>query len=235
MGIRGPLLQPRFAACVALVVCGAWLYGAPAAFADGALDVSPPADPAVSVPPAPAAPTVSDVSAAVPTATAPVEPVSHVSETVASLQSPAPALVKQLVSPVSPPRPANERPAASTVHAMPPRKPPAARRSRPTTVPTPSRTAASPVRPQPELRPPAGRRASVNDVAGPRPPLTQQPAPGFTGSAGAVPGSSGIVILLLAIALGAFALMRPRRGGRIVPFVRTPRSVALVLALERPD
>jgi len=234
MGIRGPLLQPRFAACVALVVCGAWLYGAPAAFADGALDVSPPADPAVSVPPAPAAPTVSDASAAVPTATAPIEPVSHVAETVASVQSPGPALVKQLVSSVSPPHPANARPAASTGHATPPRKPPAVRRSRPTTVPAPSRAAASPVRPQPDLARPPGRRASVYDVAGPHPPLTQQSVP-FTGTAGAAPGSSGIVILLLAIALGSLVLMRPRRGGRVVPFVRTPHSVALVLALERPD
>jgi hypothetical protein len=67
------------------------------------------------------------------------------------------------------------------------------------------------------------------------PPLLQQPAPSFGGNAGAASGGTGIVILLLAVGLGALALMRPRRGGRVVPFVRTPRSVALVLALERPD
>jgi hypothetical protein len=76
-------------------------------------------------------------------------------------------------------------------------------------------------------------RRALDRAAGFEPQLPAAPerSPGL----GAAGGSSGVVLLLLAVAAAAFTLARPWLGGRTVPRLGIPRSLALTLDLERPD
>jgi hypothetical protein len=224
MGIGSPALLSRFGVCALLVaVVAAALIGAPSAFADGGVGV-----PVVSVPAAPTVETVvAAVATAVPSAPASPAPAAALPQVhqVVQLPAPAPPAASPATPLISAPRPATS--------ATPPAARSQAIRLRPVPVPHPKLVRHAPPAPSGATLPAKQPRRALDRAAGFEPQLPAAPerSPGL----GAAGGSSGVVLLLLAVAAAAFTLARPWLGGRTVPRLGIPRSLALTLDLERPD
>lgn len=258
MGNGSPRLQRRVLCALPLLVA-ATLIGAPAAYADA---VGVPAPPAVPAPAAQAVATVQTAAAAVTAAptTAPAAPTPPATPATPATPAPPPVpAVSNEVSPlaatadpVAPTRPVSPAPqltpaptlraadsAAPPSHATPARPataaPPHGVTARHRGRPLAGHSSVAPRRAEPLHSMPVAptRPAAVAGTPVPAPSSPDRPSNGTPGgAAGTAPGSVLLVFVLLAAAL---AWVVRGRGRRVLPFLRTPRSAALVLELERPD